>query len=179
MPIAPVRARAADHRGERARLFLDAVPAEADGLLEGAYSPHDARVRGYELGRGCAALAALLETNVEPALAVGKWGSAAAKQALFASLASGGLATFAHDSRGTLEVTGDAELRVTGKLGPLPALGVATHVLVAARDVLFLAQLGQRDAITTSGWRAAKWGIAQLDGHRVPADFVLARGGPR
>jgi len=63
--------------------FVDAVPAEADGLLEGAYSHTNRALRGFELGRGCAALAALLETNVEPALAVGKWGSAAAKQALF------------------------------------------------------------------------------------------------
>jgi alkylation response protein AidB-like acyl-CoA dehydrogenase len=156
--------------------FVDAVPAEADGLLEGEYSHTLRALRGYELGRGCAALAALLETNVEPALAVGKWGSAAAKQSLFASLASGGLATLAHDSRGTLEVTGDAELHVTGKLGPLPALGVATHVLVAARDVLFLVQLDKRDAVTPSGWRAAKWGIAHLDNHHVPAEFVLARG---
>ena len=158
--------------------FLDAVPADADGLLEGEYSHTTRALRGFELGRGCAALAALLETNVEPALAVGKWGSAAAKQSLFASLASGGLATLAHDSRGTLEITGSDELRVTGKLGPLPALGVASHVLVAAKDVLFLVALDgvKRDAITPSGWRAAKWGIAQLDEQRVTADFVLARG---
>jgi alkylation response protein AidB-like acyl-CoA dehydrogenase len=158
--------------------FLDAVPADADGLLEGEYSHTTRALRGFELGRGCAALAALLETNVEPALAVGKWGSAAAKQSLFASLASGGLAALAHDSRGALEISGDGELRVTGKLGPLPALGVASHVLVAARDVLFLVAIegAKRDAITPSGWRAAKWGVAQLDGHQVPADFVLARG---
>jgi alkylation response protein AidB-like acyl-CoA dehydrogenase len=157
--------------------FLDAVPADADGLLEGEYSHTTRALRGFELGRGCAALAALLETNVEPALAVGKWGSAAAKQSLFASLASGGLATLAHDSRGALEISGSDELRVTGKLGPLPALGVATHVLVATRDMLFLVTLDavKRDAITPSGWRAAKWGIAQLDGHRVPADFVVSR----
>jgi alkylation response protein AidB-like acyl-CoA dehydrogenase len=158
--------------------FLDAVPAEADGLLEGEYSHTTRALRGFELGRGCAALAALLETNVEPALAVGKWGSAAAKQSLFASLASGGLATLAHDSRGMLAISGDGELRVTGKLGPLPALGVASHVLVAARDVLFLVAMDgvKRDAITPSGWRAAKWGIANLDNHAVSADFVLARG---
>jgi len=166
--------------------FTDAVPADADGLLEGAYSHTTRALRGFELGRGCAALAALLETNVEPALAVGKWGSAAAKQALFASLASGGLATLAHDSRGAFEITdAGGELRVTGKLGPVPALGVASHVLVAAPgraqgadDVLFLVAMDgvKRDAITPSGWRAAKWGIAQLDAHRIPNDFVLARG---
>ena len=156
--------------------FVDAVPASADGLLDGAYSHTTRALRGFELGRGCAALAALLETNVEPALAVGTWGSAAAKQSLFGSLASGGLACLAHDSRGTLEITDD--VRVTGKLGPLPALGAASHVLVAARDVLFLLPLDgiRREAIAPSGWRAAKWGTAQLDAHRVPPDFVLARG---
>ena len=160
--------------------FVDAVPADADGLLDGTYSHTVRALRGYELGRGCAALAALLETNVEPALAVGRWGSAAAKQSLFSSLASGGLATLAHDSRGTLEVveSGERELRVTGKLGPLPALATASHVVVVTGSVVFLARAEgmRRDAITPSGWRAAKWGTAQLDGHRVPADFVLARG---
>ncbi len=157
--------------------FLDAVPADADGLLEGEYSHTTRALRGFELGRGCAALAALLETNVEPALAVGKWGSAAAKQSLFASLASGGLATLAHDSRGTLEITGTDELRVTGKLGPLPALGVASHVLVVGRDVLFLVATEglKREAITPSGWRAAKWGVAQLDGYKVAPEFVVSR----
>jgi alkylation response protein AidB-like acyl-CoA dehydrogenase len=159
--------------------FLDAVPADADGLLDGPYSHTTRALRGFELGRGCAALAALLETNVEPALAVGRWGSAAAKQAVFGALASGGLATLAHDSRGTLEIDDDAGgLRVTGKLGPLPALGVASHVLIAARDRLFVLALegAKRDAITPSGWRAARWGIAHLDAHRVPGELVLARG---
>lgn len=177
------RAGAAPERltalGAELGFFLDAVPAEADGLLDGAYSHLTRALRGFELGRGCAALAALLETNVEPALATGTWGSAAAKQALFASLASGGLATFVHDSRGTLEVMAEGDdLRVTGKLGPAPALGVASHVLVAAKELLFLVALDgtKRDAITPSGWRAAKWGTAQLEAARVPSDFVLARG---
>jgi alkylation response protein AidB-like acyl-CoA dehydrogenase len=159
--------------------FVDAVPAEHDGMLEGAFSHTTRALRGFELGRGCAALAALLETNVEPALAVAKWGSAAAKQALFASLASGGLAALAHDSRGVLDISdGGGELRVTGKLGPVPALAGAAHVLVIGKDVLFLAATDgmKRDAMTPSGWRAAKWATAQLDGYRVPADFVLARG---
>lgn len=160
--------------------FVDAVPAENDGLLEGRFSHATRALRGFELGRGCAALAAVLETNVEPALAVGRWGSAAAKQALFASLASGGLAALAHDSRGRLEVAdGGGELRVSGKLGPVPALAGASHVVVVAKDVVFLAATEgmKRDAITPSGWRAAQWATAQLDGYRVPADFVLARGG--
>ncbi|MBS1119353.1 MAG: acyl-CoA dehydrogenase domain protein [Deltaproteobacteria bacterium] len=158
--------------------FLDAVPASAGGLLDGAYSHATRALRGFELGRGCAALAALLEANVEPALAVGRWGSAAAQQALFGSLASGGLAALAHDSRAQLEIGHSGALVVSGKLGPVPALATATHVLVVARDVVFLASTEgmRRDSITPSGWRAARWGIAQLAGHRVPNDFVLARG---
>ena len=98
MPIAPAhRPTASRSVAGELGFFVDAVPADADGMLEGAYSHTTRALRGFELGRGCAALAALLETNVEPALAVGAWGSAAAKQALFASLASGGLATLAHD----------------------------------------------------------------------------------
>ncbi|MBA3397200.1 MAG: acyl-CoA/acyl-ACP dehydrogenase [Deltaproteobacteria bacterium] len=162
--------------------FVDGVPADADGLLDGSYSHTNRALRGFELGRGCAGLAALLETNVEPALAVGKWGSTAVKQAMFGALASGGLAVLAHDSRGTLEI-GEAggELRVTGKLGPLPALAVASHAVVIAKDVLFVVALDarstvRREAMTPSGWRAAKWGTAQLDGHRIAPDHVLARG---
>ncbi|MBX3155206.1 MAG: acyl-CoA dehydrogenase family protein [Deltaproteobacteria bacterium] len=158
--------------------FLDAVPASADGLLEGDYAHVTRALRGYELGRGCAALAALLETNVEPALAVGAWGTSAAKQQVFGALASGGLATFGHDSRGALEVTeSGGELRITGKVGPLPALGVASHLVLAVRDALVVISLDgvRREAIVPSGWRAAKWGIAHLDGQRVPAELVLAR----
>jgi alkylation response protein AidB-like acyl-CoA dehydrogenase len=66
-------------------------------------------------------------------------------------------------------------LRVTGKLGPAPALGAASHVLVATKDLLFLVENAKADAITPSGWRAAKWGTATLAQHEVPADFVLAR----
>lgn len=167
--------------GSELGFFVDAVPAANDGLLEGDYSHLTRALRGYELGRGCPALAALLEANVEPALAVGKWGSDAAKKSLFASLAAGGLATFVHDSRGALEVVaqGDA-LRVTGKLGPAPALASASHVLVATGrgstvDALFLVENVKADAITPSGWRAAKWGTATLAQHEVPADFVLSR----
>ncbi len=159
--------------------FVDAVPAEFDGMLEGEYSHLTRALRGFELGRGCPALAALLETNVEPALAVGKWGSPVAKKALFGSLASGGLATFTYDSRGAFEVVTEGnDVRVSGKLGPLPALATASHVLVAAKDVLVLVPLEgvKREAITPSGWRAAKWGTAQLSTHKVSGDYVLARG---
>ncbi|MDX2089383.1 MAG: acyl-CoA dehydrogenase family protein [Kofleriaceae bacterium] len=159
--------------------FVDAVPTSAAGLLDGSYSHLTRALRGFELARGCPALAALLETNVEPALAVGAWGSAAAKQALFASLAAGGLATMVHDSRGVLELTAEGnDVRVSGKLGPVPALAGASHVLVAAHDtLLLLATEGLAPtALTPSGWRAAKWGTLVLSAHKVPADFVLARG---
>lgn len=157
--------------------FIDAVPAAHDGMLEGTYSHLVRALRGFELARGCPALAALLEANVEPALATAAWGSPAAQQALFGSLSAGGLACLAHDSRGALEVTGDRDLHVTGKLGPLPALATASHVLIAAPGALFLLATDAlpRTAITPSGWRAARWATATLD-HRVPADFVLARG---
>jgi len=158
--------------------FVDAVPAENDGLLEGDFSHATRALRGFELGRGCAALAALLETNVEPALAVNRWGSAAAKTSLFASLASGGLATLAHDSRGTLELNeAGGELRISGKLGPVPALATANHVVVVARGAVVLLETIAltKNAITPSGWRAAKWGTLQLDAVKVPADFILSR----
>ena len=165
--------------GAELGFFLDAVPADAGGLLDGAYSHQARALRGFELGRGCAALAALLEANVEPALAVGRWGTAAAKGALFRSLAAGGLAALAHDSRGALEIAeAGGELRVTGKLGPVPALAAAGHLLVVARDLVFLAEADglARTEMAPSGWRAARWATAQLDSHRVPADLVLARG---
>ncbi|HMG54951.1 MAG TPA: acyl-CoA dehydrogenase family protein [Kofleriaceae bacterium] len=162
--------------------FIDAVPAASGGLLEGAYSHTTRALRGFELGRGCAGLAALLETNVEPALAVGAWGSAAAREALFGSLAAGGLACLAHDSRDLLEIAdaGDGALRVSGVLGPLPALAAASHALIAARDALFLLPTEgiARQPIAPSGWRAARWATAVLDGARVPAELVLARGEP-
>jgi alkylation response protein AidB-like acyl-CoA dehydrogenase len=159
--------------------FVDAVPAANGGLLDGAYSHTTRALRGFELGRGCAGLAALLETNVEPALAVGAWGSAAAKQALFSSIVEGSLACFAHDSRGLIEVRDrGGDLVVSGKLGPVPGLAIAAHVVVAARDALFLLPMQEirREPIAPSGWRAARWAIAQLDADGVPADFVLARG---
>ena len=161
--------------------FVDAVPAASGGLLDGPYSHTTRALRGFELGRGCAGLAALLETNVEPALAVAAWGTAAAQQAVFASLARGGLASFAHDSRGNLELDEvGGELRVSGKLGPIPALAAASHVLVAARDALFLVATDAivRQPITPSGWRAGRWATATLEAHRVPAELVLARGEP-
>ena len=141
--------------------MVDAVPADAGGLLEGPYSHVTRALRGYELGRGCAAIAALLECNVEPALAVAQWGTAAAKQALFGSLAAGGHATLYHDSRGALAVEGD---RLTGKI-VAPALAVASHVLVATGELLILVPTEgvRREPITPSGWRAARWATATLE----------------
>src|SRR5690242_9655188 len=120
-------------------LLVDAVPADAGGLLDGPYSHLARALRGFELGRGCAALAALLEASVEPALATGAWGSAEAKAQLFGALEAGQLATFVHDSRGALEVTADGGgVRLTGKLPPVPALAAAAFVLVATGDTLAL-----------------------------------------
>ncbi len=163
------------HAASELGFFVDAVPADAGGLLDGPYSHVTRALRGFELGRGCAALAALLECSVEPALAVGAWGSAAAKTALFGSLTSGGSATLVHDSRRTIALDGD---RLTGKLGPAPGLATAAHVLVATGDVLAVIPTAglKPSPLTPSGWRAAKWATLTLDAHRVPDDFIL-RGG--
>lgn len=165
--------------------FVDAVGEDDGGLLSGPY-PHLTRaLRGVELGRGCAGLAALLEANVEPALAVTAWGSPAARAALLPALAAGGLATTGRDSRGRLTITraGDG-VRVSGRIGPLPALGRASHVLLLARAedepvLLLVAAEGDgrtRDALVPSGWRAAAWGALTCTDAPVPADLVLARG---
>lgn len=155
--------------------FVDAVPAANDGMLEGAFSHTTRALRSFELGRGCAALAALLETNVEPALAIEKWGSDAAKKALYSSLASGGLAALAHDSRGALEIV---DGRVTGKLGPVPALARAQHLLVVTKGLVFLAPTAALTitAVTPSGWRAGQWATVQLDGYR-PEHVLPAESG--
>jgi butyryl-CoA dehydrogenase len=159
--------------------YLDAVPEQAGGLLDGDYSHTRRALRGYELGRGCAGMAALLETNVEPALAVGRWGSADAKKALFESLAAGGLAVTARDSRGALDVASEGDaLRVSGKIGPVPALGAASHVLLALPELLVLVPVsaGKREVVATSAWRAGAWGTLMLEAAVVPASMILARG---
>ncbi|MCE9572960.1 MAG: acyl-CoA/acyl-ACP dehydrogenase, partial [Deltaproteobacteria bacterium] len=165
--------------------YLDAVPADRDGLLDGAYAHLTRALRGFELGRGCAAMAALLETNVEPALAVGRWGSAAAKDALYASLTGGGLATTGRDFRGALAITPDGGaggLRITGKIGPLPALAIASHILLVAQVgdepvvALVPCDQGERAIGAPSAWRAAAWASLRCDGLHVPAELVLARG---
>ena len=189
-------------------LLLDAVPVAAGGLLEGVdggagtgseagdgsgYSHLARALRGVELGRGCAALAALCESNVEPALAVGRWGSRAARDSLYGALgadvangAPPALAVTAHDFYERLAIAegSGGALVLRGRLGPLPGLSLASHVLVAGRaggdPVLLLlpVSVGRLVALDPppSGWRAAAWGALELDGAVVPADLVLARG---
>jgi alkylation response protein AidB-like acyl-CoA dehydrogenase len=157
-------------------LATDAVPSDAGGDLDGGYRHATRALRGVELGRGCAALAALVECNVEAALATARWGSATAKVALFTALTKGELACLAHDSRGTLEITdAGGKLSVHGKLGPTPVLAAASWVLVASGPHLFLANAAQlqRTPIAPSGWRAARWATAELDA-TIAADHVLA-----
>jgi butyryl-CoA dehydrogenase len=169
-------------------LLVDAVPEAAGGLLEGDdsnYSHLSRALRGIELGRGCAALAALCESNVEPSLAVARWGSVAARDTLFGALAGErpAIAITAHDFYERLAIEDGGELVLRGRLGPLPGLAIASHVLLAARaggePVLALVPtaLGRVTASEPpSAWRAAAWGALELDGARVPAELVLARG---
>lgn len=161
--------------------LIDAVPADADGLLEDEYSHLVRALRGIELGRGCSAMAALLEANVEPALAVGRWGSDAARAELFESLTAGGLATLAHDTTGSLTVrrAGDG-LTISGQLGPVPVLEGASHLLLIARTdgeravALVPTASFTTEAVTPSGWRCARWARAAFDDVAVPATHVLA-----
>ena len=158
-------------------LMVDAVPEAAGGMLEGAYSHLGRALRGYELGRGCAALAALVESNVEPALAVGRWGSAAAKDSLFSALGNGRVSVLAHDFYQRLEVRPDARggLSVSGRLGPLPGLGLASHVVMVAGGAAFLIAVpdGRAAALVPSGWRAAAWGSLALERFEVAPEMVL------
>jgi alkylation response protein AidB-like acyl-CoA dehydrogenase len=165
--------------------FVDALEEADGGLLAGPYAHVTRALRGVELGRGCAALAALLETNVEPALAVTRWGSDAAKAALRPALAGGGLATTGRDARGRLELVADGDaIRVTGRIGPLPALARAGHVLLiaalAGEPVLLLVAADgdgvTREALTPSAWRAAAWGALDCKDARITGAHVVARG---
>ncbi|HTE50998.1 MAG TPA: acyl-CoA dehydrogenase family protein [Kofleriaceae bacterium] len=174
-------------------LLLDAVPAADGGLLDGdagAYSHQARALRGIELGRGCAALAALCESNVEPALAVARWGSSAARETLYRAIAADGappaIAVVAHDFHERLAIEdGGAAVTLRGRLGPLPGLALASHVLVVATGaapVLALIPVASPGARVVpcdpapSAWRAAAWGALELDGAAIPAELVLARG---
>src|SRR5690606_20744470 len=81
-----------------------------------------------------------------------------------------------------IEDSAGGGLTVSGRLGPLPGLAMASHVLLAARaagqPVLVLLPLspGQVAPLVPSGWRAASWGAAELDRHPVAVELVLARG---
>ena len=165
--------------------FIDALTEADGGLLSGPYSHVTRALRGLELGRGCAGMAALLETNVEPALAITRWGSPAAKAALLPALAGGGLATTGRDARGRLTVSADGDgVRISGRIGPLPALGRAGHVLLIATSgdepvLLLIATASpgaEREALTPSGWRTAGWGALTCRDVTIPADHVIARG---
>jgi alkylation response protein AidB-like acyl-CoA dehydrogenase len=166
--------------------LIDAVPENYDGLLDGPFCHLDRALRGLELGRGCAGLSAVLETNVEPALATARWGSETAQTALFSALADGALAAFAHDSRGRLDVhrVGSA-VRLTGELGPIPALAGASHLLLSCRaddddEVIALVPTPSFDVEpkTPSGWRAARWGTATFDATTVEAAWILPGADP-
>lgn len=168
--------------------LIDAVPADADGLLEGPYSHLTRALRSIELGRGCSAIAALLETNVEPALAAGAWGSDAAKESIYTSLAEGGMATTWSDFWGRLSVRADdAGLILNGAIGPIPALAGAEHVLLCGRigepgdgGEPFLALLKTSDVgikrHKPSGWRCARWATAHCTDTPLAAERILARG---
>lgn len=140
------------HAAGELGFFLDAVPAEHGGMLEGAYSHTTRALRGYELGRGCAALAALCECNVETALAIAKWGTAAQKQTVFAAMAAGRYVPFIA-ARGIA-----VNSPITGKI-IAPGLAAASHALLLADGKLVLVELAKAKVtpITPSGWRAAQW----------------------
>jgi alkylation response protein AidB-like acyl-CoA dehydrogenase len=57
---------------------------------------------------------------------------------------------------------------VSGTLGPVPALATASPLLVVARDLGVLAPAPALaiTPVTPSGWRAAQWATARLDGYR-------------
>ncbi len=159
----------------------DAVPAEAGGLCEGAYSHLARALRGFELGRGCPALAALLEAPVDVALAVGRHGQGGAR-AVLEAIAAGGRAASASDGARRLSVqpSGDAFV-VSGALPAVPGLDGASHLLLlvqapASAVMLLDGESVQRIPIVPSAWRAAAWASATLSDVRVPAERVLARG---
>lgn len=162
--------------------LVDAVPASADGLLEDDYSHLLRALRSVELGRGCSAMAALLECNVEPCLAATTWGTDQLKQELFASITAGGLATTAYDARQRLSVRADGGgARVSGRLGPVPALAGASHLLlIAGGDTPVVAIMPTETAtvepVVPSGWRCARWASLLCDDVAVPASHVLATG---
>jgi alkylation response protein AidB-like acyl-CoA dehydrogenase len=171
--VKPVAADA-DRAGEFAKsllsaatdlgFFVDAVPEESGGLLEGDYSHLARALRGAELGRGCSALAALLEQNVEPALAVARWGSDNLKRTFFGALAEGKSAIFHRD---------------TGATVPIPGVATASFALIArdgGKPLLFVVAVDKNvTPVKPSSWRAAAWGTLRVDG-KIEKDHILAEG---
>ncbi len=162
---------------------IDAIPEAAGGMLSGAYSHTIRTLRGLELGRGCAGVAALLESNVEPALAAARWASPEVAAALHSALAGGALATTTHDALGRLTITTAAsgDLSLDGTLGPVPALADAAHIVISARDaagpviILAPASAFTITPVFPSGWRAARWARLDAKAVRLPAAAVLTR----
>jgi len=160
--------------------LIDAVPADADGLLDEDYSHLVRALRSIELGRGCSAMAGLLECNVEPSLAASAWGSDELKTELFGSLTAGGLATTAYDARGRLTISrNDDGVSIAGSLGPVPALAGASHLLLIAacegEPLVAIVPTSSftTEAVTPSGWRCARWATMTCDDVPVPASHVL------
>jgi uncharacterized membrane protein YidH (DUF202 family) len=89
--------------------------------------------------------------------------------ALRGSLERGGLAAIARDSRGRLTLDGGT---VTGTIGPVPALGVASHVRLIAGDTVALIATAdaKRAAITPNVWRCAQWGTLTCE--RTPITIL-------
>jgi alkylation response protein AidB-like acyl-CoA dehydrogenase len=155
--------------------FIDAVPAEKDGMLEGDYSHLLRALRGVELGRGCPALSALLETNVEGALAVAKWGKGPLTDRVFGALTQPGLIATAHDFEGRLQVEGTT---LSGTTHLVPAAGQADFLLLLADELVAVIDKSQAsvDEQPTSGWRAGRWARWSFDKLAVPAEQILASG---
>ncbi len=159
-------------------LFVDAVPEDQGGLLDGRFEHLSRALRGLELGRGCAALASLLECNVEPALAIARWGSPALQSELFALMAEGALIATAHDSEGRLRIEASERVQVSGSLSAIPAGAKASHLLLLTDELVALvpASAARIEAVETSGWRAGAWASWSFDDHSLPAEHILARG---
>ncbi len=152
--------------------LLDGVPEKEGGLCEESYSHLARALRGYELGKGCSAFAALLETNVEPALALARWGNADTRRMLFGSLVAGNLAVYYKDAGARLTISNG---KVSGETGPLPALAMASWMVCSSGGSLYLVPIAGDSvtALAPSGWRAAAWGRARFDGaaaHLVTSD---------
>jgi alkylation response protein AidB-like acyl-CoA dehydrogenase len=89
---------------------------------------------------------------------------------VFGALAGGALATTWRDARGRLTIDGE---RVTGTIGPAPALAKAAFVLVLADGLVTILPVANAAPVATTSWRAAAWGTMAVEG---ATGFTLARG---